>query len=76
MYPDDNSIIRVDHFSVGGKQFSKSIVMKDNLRFGLRARKDVATDHKDFGLVRQVVVGDTEFYLHFENGTKLGLEQI
>lgn len=38
MYPDDNSIIRVDHFSVGGKQFSKSIVMKDNLRFGLRAR--------------------------------------
>jgi hypothetical protein len=74
MYPDDNSIIRVDHFSVGGKQFSKSIVMKDNLRFGLRARQDITTEHKDFGLVRQVAVGDTEFYLHFENGTKLGLE--
>lgn len=38
MYPDDNSVIKVDHFSVGGKQFSKSIIIKDNLRFGLRNR--------------------------------------
>jgi len=27
-------------------------------------------------LVRQVASGDTEFYLHFENGTKLGVEHI
>lgn len=39
MYPDDHSVIRVDHFSVGGKQFSKSVVIKDNLRFGLRSRE-------------------------------------
>lgn len=38
MYPDDNSIMRADHFTVGGKTFSKSIVVKDNLKFGLRAR--------------------------------------
>jgi len=75
MYPDDNSVIRVDHFSVGGKQFSKSIIIKDNLRFGLRSRENcVAPEPKDYGLVRQVAVGDTEFYMHFENGTKLGLE--
>ena len=36
MYPDDNSVMRVDHFQIGGKQFSKSVVIKDNLRFGLR----------------------------------------
>ena len=38
LYPDDNSTMRVDHFTVGGKTFSKSIVVKDNLKFGLRAR--------------------------------------
>ena len=38
LYPDDNSIIRVDHYSVGGVQFSKSLVIKDNLKFGLRQR--------------------------------------
>ena len=38
MYPDDNSIMRVDHFTVAGKKFSKSLIIKDNLRFGLRQR--------------------------------------
>jgi len=36
LYPDDNSIMRVDHFTVGGKTFSKSIIVKDSLKFGLR----------------------------------------
>lgn len=77
MYPDDNSIIRVDHFSVGGTQFSKSLVLKDKLRFGLRSRKgQEAEPHRDYGLVRSCAVGDTEFFLHFENGTKLGVEQV
>ena len=81
LYPDDNSVLRVDHFSVGGSTFSKSLVLKDNLRFGLRQRKQTAplpenTQECDFGLVRYKVVGDTEFFLHFENGTKFGLEQV
>lgn len=77
MYPDDNSVIRVDHFAVGGCQFSKSIVIKDNLRFGLRTRASTKQEaHSEFGLVRQIPVGDTEFYMHFENGTKMGVEQI
>lgn len=77
LYPDDNSVMRVDHFTVGGRQFSKSFVQKDNLRFGLRQRvATVAEKETDFGLVRQTAVGDSEFWLHFENGTKLGIEQI
>ena len=38
LYPDDNSTMRVDHFTIGGKTFSKSLVVKDNLKFGLRPR--------------------------------------
>ena len=38
LYPDNNSVMRVDHFTIGGKTFSKSIVVKDNLKFGLRPR--------------------------------------
>ena len=50
------------------------------MKFGLRERKE-ATSNKgvndsDFGLVSQVASGDTEFFLHFENGTKLGVEQV
>lgn len=36
LYPDDNSIMRVDNFEIGGQKFSKSVVYKDNLTFGLR----------------------------------------
>lgn len=38
LFPDDNSIMRVEHFTVGGLQFSKSIVFKDNFKFGLRQK--------------------------------------
>ena len=95
MYPDDNSIMRVDHYSVGGKNFSKSVVIKDNLRFGLRQRdqtKDEVKQEVDVrkadesgrgdlddpneGLVSYKQTGDSEFWLHFENGTKLGVEQV
>ena len=77
MYHDDNSIIRVDHFAVGGTQFSKSLVLKDKLRFGLRSKKgSEAEPHRDHGLVRARAVGYSEFFLHFENGTKLGVERV
>jgi len=36
----------------------------------------VEVKQKEFGLVKQIAVGDSEFWLHFENGTKLGVEQI
>jgi len=93
MYPDDNSIMRVDHFSVGGFQFSKSLILKDNFKFGLRQREQTVDkqagnqepedynscdeeDGPDNGLVSYNQVGDTEFWLQFENGTKFGVEQV
>lgn len=94
LYPDDNSTMRVDHFTIGGKTFSKSIVVKDNLKFGLRARnqandeikqevvarkageKVAEKDDPSEGLVQYRSVGDTEFWLNFENGTRMGVEQV
>ena len=35
-YPDDNSIMKVDHWQVGGISSKKSVIYKDNLTFGLR----------------------------------------
>lgn len=85
LFPDDNSVMRVDHFTVGGNFFSKSIVLKDNLRFGLRqkeptddvqAENSADEDDTDNGLVAYKPVGDSEFWLHFENGTKMAVEQV
>ena len=87
LFPDDNSIMRVDHFTVGGNFFSKSIVQKDNFKFGLRQKEpceepeqeadDSANeDDTDNGLVAYKPTGDSEFWLHFENGTKLSVEQV
>lgn len=95
LYPDDNSVMRVDHFSIGGQQFSKSVIIKDNLKFGLRQR-DMSQDEDqdataadpegynsaddeddvDNGLVAYKQTGDSEFWLHFENGSKLAVEQV
>jgi hypothetical protein len=36
LYPDDNSVMRVDHYEIAGKKYSKSSIVKDNLTFGLR----------------------------------------
>ena len=35
-YPNDGSVMRVDTFTVGGQQYKKSVVYKDNLTFGVR----------------------------------------
>jgi hypothetical protein len=75
LYPDDNSIMKVDHFSVGGSDFSKSVVMKDNLRFGLRKKNNAGQGETGlYGLVSYKPAGDSEFWLLFENGTRLGVE--
>lgn len=69
--------MRVDHYSVGGQNFSKSVVLKDNLRFGLRKRTVQAEEKSEmYGLVSYRIIGDSEFWLQFENGTRLGVEQV
>ena len=79
--------MRVEHFTVGGLQFSKSIVFKDNFKFGLRQKdlnqeaqqedyNSADEDDTENGLVSYKQIGDSEFWLHFENGTKLSVEQV
>ena len=53
LYPDDNSVMRVDHFTIGGKTFSKSIVVKDNLKFGLRPRDSADDEIKQDVIARR-----------------------
>ncbi len=72
-YPDDNSIMRVINYEVGGKSFKKSHVIKDNLTFGLRERvpKEVP---EEYGLVSYNTVGESEFWLNFEDDSKMLVE--
>mmetsp|Transcript_5576 Transcript_5576/g.4248 ORF Transcript_5576/g.4248 Transcript_5576/m.4248 type:complete len:142 (+) Transcript_5576:1369-1794(+) len=83
MYPDDNSIMKVDHFELGGKSFSKSQIIKDNLTFGLRQstpdqpltfeeQKAIRDDpSQEFGLFEYNRLGTTEVWTTFENNTKM-----
>jgi len=76
-YPDDNSIMRVDSWAVGGVQSAKSVIYKDNLTFGLRnvAASELEPLESEFGLVSLKAVSDTEFWLNFENDTRLTVQQ-
>ena len=80
-YPYDGSVMKVDNCSVGGAEFKKSVVVKDNLSFGLR--KAVNKDYEgsqnhveENGLVSYKKVGDTDFWLRFENDTRVLIESV
>ncbi len=80
-YPYDGSMMKVDHCSVGGVEFKKSLVVKDNLTFGLRNAHDsnyeTATQAaEETGLVSYKKVGQTDFWLRFENDTKVLVEAV
>lgn len=78
--------MRVDHFTVGGDFYTKAIVIKDNFKFGLRRKEEHQDellndnsdneDDVDNGLVSYKPMGDSEFWLNFENGTRLSVEQV
>ncbi len=80
-YPYDGSVIKVDHCAVGGLEFKKSVIIKDNLAFGLRKAGDRTYDTgvpqaEEYGLVSYKKVGDTDFWLRFENDTKMLIEAV
>lgn len=80
-YPYDGSVIKVDHCAVGGVEFKKSVIIKDNLAFGLRKAMDrpydsATTTGEEYGLVSYKKVGDTDFWLRFENDTKMLIEAV
>lgn len=77
VYPDDGSILRIDNFEIAGKTHTKSLVYKDNLVFGIRERlpePPTPEEKKEYGLVTRKIQGDCEFWLNFENDTKLLVE--
>ena len=40
-YPSDNSMIRVDKYTIGQRRFGETQVIRDNLMFGITERRDV-----------------------------------
>lgn len=80
-YPYDGSVMKVDSCSVGGAEFRKSIIIKDNLAFGLRRATDAPYEGNEKepelnGLVSYTKVGGTDFWLRFENDTKVLIESV
>jgi hypothetical protein len=81
-FPCDNSIIRVDKHNVGGRRFGASVIIKDNLVFGIR--EDEATvkekvPHQDElpnQESKKAGNRNCEFWLEFENKARLHIAMI
>ena len=85
-YPCDNSLIRVDKLLIGGRRLGTSLILKDNLSFGIRERGDTfreksSVEEDDVLRNRELWAGkemDTrrrcDFWLEFENGVKMLVE--
>lgn len=82
LYPSDNSLIRAEKHYVANKRLGCSLVLKDNLAFGIRERVEAfraksAADEDE--IIRNREIWDTmdlrcELWVEFENGTKLLVE--
>jgi hypothetical protein len=81
-FPCDNSVIRVNKNYVGSRCFGSSVVVKDNFTFGLRETRIKCTEK--VALEDQILNFETkktmdrrcEFWLEFENGTKMFAEML
>ena len=81
-FPCDDSVIRVDKNQVASRRFGSSVVVKDNLHFGIRERDCVVNEKVDFE--DELVNMDTrkeqdrrcEFWLEFENGMRMHAEML
>ena len=81
-YPSDNSVIRVDKSLVGNRRMGSSLIIKDNLKFGVR-ESNVKFENK-VGQEEEIINVETfqnsdrrcDLWLEFENGTKLTIEMI
>ena len=81
-FPCDNSVIRIDKNQIGSRRFGTSVVIKDNLVFGIK---------EDQSRVNEKVEGDDEllnmeskkagnlnceFWLEFENETRMHINML
>lgn len=87
LYPCDNSLIRSEKYYVGGRRLGASLVIKDNLSFGIRERAEVfksKVSYDEDEILRNREVWDEsdlydkrcEMWLEFESGAKLLVEMV
>lgn len=80
-FPSDNSIIRIDKHVIGNRRFGTSLVIKDNLAFGIKEAQDkfkAKSSLTEEELLSREAWALTDrkclFWLEFENGVKLLVE--
>jgi hypothetical protein len=81
-YPCDNSLIRVQKHIIGGRRIGASLIVKDNLVFGIKERtesfKNKISVEEDEVLKNREAWFEHDrrcnFWLEFENGVKLLVE--
>ena len=85
-YPCDNSLIRVEKLLIGGRRLGSTLVLKDNLAFGIKERADnfkakQSIDEEDILRNRELWSSKDlegrrrcDFWLEFENGVKMLVE--
>ncbi len=80
-FPCDNSIIRIDKHVIGGRRLGTSLVVKDNLAFGIRESTDkfkAKSGLTEESILSREAWAETDrkcvFWLEFENGLKMLVE--
>jgi len=85
-YPCDNSLIRVEKHLIGGRRLGASLIIKDNLSFGIRERGDnfkakVSTEEDEVLRNRELYSAKEneerrrcDMWIEFENGVKMLVE--
>jgi hypothetical protein len=70
-FPDDNSIMNSETFSVGGELRKRTCVYKDKYVFGVSApcpdRSNYMQSPEQHGLVSYKIVGEQQFWLNFSD---------
>ena len=81
-FPCDNSIIRVDKFYAAGRRFGASLILKDNLVFGIKedpktsAAKVAGEDELPNLEAKKTSKRNCEFWMEFENKARLHIAML
>lgn len=79
-FPCDNSVIRIEKHLIGGRRHGSSLILKDNLMFGIKETLESVKDKVDFEdeiiniETRNVSDKRCELWLEFENGVRMAVE--
>lgn len=69
-FPDDNSIMNSEDFSLGGESWRRSVIYKDNITFGITSKPEGARfigQPEQEGLVSYQPIGKHQFWLNFSD---------